>query len=1178
MSGKNTLFGYFKKIEKPVTPKSQSTTLTEDQEKEKKVEPKNDENSPKNVESLQGKKSSKSDSSPESAKKKRKVEEKPTQKGREKQNGNKKDKKTPQRAAGKKFKRVVIEDDSSDEESKAKKKRKVSDDEVEEDWKPNDESESEEEDVSASSASEISSEESEEEEVVEKSTKKRNTGGGKKSAPKKNSLNLNSSVKEEKKTGASLGEKVWAHLKYDFLKPDKIRDADKKRPEDEGYNPHILFVPPDFMKSQTPAMRQWWEIKSKHFDCVIFIKLGKFYELYHMDASIGVNELNLVYMNHPEVAHAGFPEAAYARYAGALVEKSYKVARVEQTENPEMMQERCKTIRNPTKFDKVVKREVCQVTSKGSRMYLAIEGDAATEDHLYLYSITEGRSSNNKPVFGVCFVDTSVGCFHLGQFEDDRYESQLRTLIAMYPPAHVLLDRSKVTPETKHILETAAHTAIIENLVHKNEFLSASECLVKLHENKYFANDDDGNPQWPSVLAEMTCFKDLRTPEPEKELALSALGGCLWYLIDSKIDLQLICIKNFNLYKPQLFDGVVKKKSLKKLAGNMVLDATTMQNLDVVEYSETGEKENSLLGKLDNCCTAFGKRLLRQWLCSPLCSVSAIQMRQEAISALMKMPSECEKARKILKDLPDLERSLTRISIYGNALTAANHPESRAIFYEDFSKKKIANFLLLLKGFEKALKMLEIFQSDELPQLLRRLTRTAGSDQEGRFPEYKDLLDYYKDAFDADEALKTGKIVPRKGKDAEFEECCQALRDVDDELKDHLRVVKSKLRCEAKYFGTDRKRFQIEIPEKVVVPMDFELSSSRKGFKRYWTPESKELLVKMQAAENAKKIFLLDMNRRMFAKFADNAQIWKAATECVAILDVLLSLALYGTREETCMPAFYEPSEEKAPFVDIKNGRLPTTKLVDFIPNDSIIGVDGVQLLLLTGPNMGGKSTLMRQFGLIVIMAQIGCPVPAEECSLTPVDRIFTRIGARDHILAGESTFFVEMSETSAILKHATDRSIVLVDELGRGTSTFDGAAIASAVLEDLVQKQCLTIFSTHYHFLVEEHMSTPNISLVHMACMEEDDDDEEKSEAKVENVTLLYKLSPGACPSSYGFNAARLAGLPEQVVLRAKQQALKLQSHPKKMKVFMELMDLKKDQAERLKEIVVLLKKGLKI
>ncbi|XP_065349562.1 DNA mismatch repair protein Msh6 [Cloeon dipterum] len=1174
MSGKNTLFSYFKRVEKaPV----QKAVVADSPEKDDEEKTKNDENSPKNTSTPQAKKIKKSDTSPESTNKKRKVEKKETPKDKGGKKNNSKKSSTP-RTAGKKFKRISVANESSDEETAVgNKKRKVSAEDGDKDnWKPeSDESESEEDvDESVSEESDFSAEDSEEE---EKQNKKKSSS--KKKPVKLNTSVLNTSVsKDEKKTvkGGQLGEKVWAHLKYEFLKPNNIRDASKKRPNEEGYNPHTLYVPPDFVKTLTPAMKQWWEIKSKHFDCVIFIKLGKFYELYHMDATTGVNELNLVYMNHPEVAHAGFPEAAYARYASALVEKNYKVARVEQTETPDMMAERCKTIRNPTKFDKVVRREVCQITSKGTRLYLAIEGDPSTEDHLYLFSITEGKSSSNKPIYGVCFVDTSVGSFHVGQFEDDRYQSQLRTLLAMHPPAHVLLDRGKVSAETKHVLETTAHSAIIESLANKVEFLSATECLIKLHENKYFKNDEEGNPQWPSVLAEMTSFKDLRTPEPDKELALSALGGCLWYLIDSKIDLQLVCIENFNLYQPELFEKQLEKKSLKTLMGKMVLDATTMQNLDVVEYSETGEKENSLLGKLDNCCTAFGKRLLRDWLCSPLCSVSAIQRRQEAVTALMKMPSECEKARKILKELPDLERSLTKISIYGNALTAANHPESRAIFYEDFSKKKIGNFLLLLKGFEKALKALDFFQgtNEELPQLLRKLTRTADFDEEGRFPEYKDVLNFFKEAFDAEEALKTGKIAPRKGVDPEFEACCQKLQDLDDELKDHLREVKSKLRCEAKYIGTDKKRFQIEIPEKVVVPMNFELSSSRKGFKRYYSPESKELLVKMQAAETEKKEYLLDINRRMFAKFSDSATLWRAATDCLAILDVLLSIAMYGTKEDTCMPVFYEPSEDRPPFVDIKNGRLPTTKLVDFIPNDTVIGVEGVQLLLLTGPNMGGKSTLMRQFGLIVIMAQIGCPVPAEECSLTSVDRIFTRIGARDHILAGESTFFVEMSETSAILKHASDRSIVLVDELGRGTSTFDGAAIASAVLEDLVEKHCLTIFSTHYHFLVEEHVHTNNISLVHMACMEEDEDDDE---AKVENVTLLYKLSPGACPSSYGFNAARLAGLPEQVVLRAKQQALKLQSHPKKMKSFVELMMLKKDNVERIKELVTLLKKGIK-
>ncbi|KAF4529870.1 hypothetical protein B566_EDAN018097 [Ephemera danica] len=178
-------------------------------------------------------------------------------------------------------------------------------------------------------------------------------------------------------------------MSYDFLQPEKIRDAEKRRPDHPDYNPRTVFVPPSFLQSLTPAMRQWWDIKRQNFDCVIFLKLGKFYELYHMDAAIGVNELGLIFMKHPDVAHSGFPEAGYARYSKVLVEKGYKVARVEQTETPEMMQNRCKQMSAPTKFDKVVKREVCQVTSKGTRMYLAIEGDATTSDNAYLLAITE---------------------------------------------------------------------------------------------------------------------------------------------------------------------------------------------------------------------------------------------------------------------------------------------------------------------------------------------------------------------------------------------------------------------------------------------------------------------------------------------------------------------------------------------------------------------------------------------------------------------------------------------------------------------------------------------------------------------------------------------------------------------------------------------------------------------
>nr|CAD7455728.1 unnamed protein product [Timema tahoe] len=245
----------------------------------------------------------------------------------------------------------------------------------------------------------------------------------------------------------------WSHLKYDFLKPEKIRDGQCRLPSDPEYNPRTLFVPQDFKNNLTPAMRQWWDMKCQHFDCVLFFKVGKFYELYHMDAVIGFNELNLMYMKGDH-AHSGFPEIAYGRFSSSLIEKGYKVARVEQTETPDMMANRCKnnqitkkvklnpsylfvcTVSKVTKFDKVVKREICQITTRGTKVFSVIDGEAKEAKTNFLLALTEKVTDGNTS-FGICFIDTSIGVFHLGQFDDDRHFSSLRTLLAHYPPVQV---------------------------------------------------------------------------------------------------------------------------------------------------------------------------------------------------------------------------------------------------------------------------------------------------------------------------------------------------------------------------------------------------------------------------------------------------------------------------------------------------------------------------------------------------------------------------------------------------------------------------------------------------------------------------------------------------------------------------------------------------------------------
>ncbi|XP_036147263.1 probable DNA mismatch repair protein Msh6 isoform X2 [Monomorium pharaonis] len=935
---------------------------------------------------------------------------------------------------------------------------------------------------------------------------------------------------------------IWPHLKLDFLQPDKIKDINKRTPKDSDYDSKTLYVPTDFLNNQTPAMRQWWELKSKHFDCVFFFKIGKFYELYHMDAVIGVNELSLTYMRG-EFAHSGFPEIGYGRYSASLIERGYKVARIEQTENPEMMAARCSKMIRPTKFDKVVKREICQVSTRGTRVYTPLDVEASTPNSNYLLSLVEKCDVNSTTsFFGVCFIDTTIGEFYLGQFVDDRCNSRLLTLLAHYPPVHVIYERNNLTQKTQQLINSTLPVALKESLQRETQFWSATTVLKKLHEGSYFKKEDNSSFAWPDGLKPYLNEGDSLglTPADDKELAVHALGGCVYLLKEFLLEQQLLAQGCFNTYTPPDFSAANSRTGL-NYANTMIIDAVTIKNLRLFG-------EGSLISILDRCCTAFGKRLLREWICRPSCLKTVIIERQQAVQELVDRMDVTQSARVILSTLPDLERLLSKIHAQGNAAKMKNHPDGRAIMFEGptYSKRVIADFTTTLAKFEEVLKFIELFDDFE-SSLITRYTRYEPN---GDFPHLRETLDYFKTAFDHEDAKKQGCIVPKKGVDVEYDSVLAELAEIKKDLDKYLEKQKQYFGVKVTFYGTERKRYQIEIPESQIkkVGPGYELQSQRKGFKRYYTAEAKELLARQMNAEEHKDRVLKDLNRRIFAQFSEKYDTWHTVVYKLATIDVLISLADYVRNDDMCIPEIHDGSDGKI-FIKIKDGKHPCIASDNFIPNDTLLATNGAaSFMILTGPNMGGKSTLMRQVGLITIMAQIGSYVPASSCCITLVDRIFTRLGANDDILTGQSTFLVELSETAAILQHATPYSLVLLDELGRGTSTYDGTAIAAAVIDALTKLKCRTLFSTHYHSLVEDYKTNEEVTLAHMACMVETEEEEEVSQ---ETVTFLYKLSKGACPKSYGFNAARLAGISSIITRRAHEIASRIEQETNHKHVF---------------------------
>ncbi|CAH1773939.1 unnamed protein product [Owenia fusiformis] len=997
-------------------------------------------------------------------------------------------------------------------------------------------------------------------------------------------------------------EQVYTHFTLDFLKPDKIKDAEKRLKSHPDYDPRTLHIPERFLNDCTPGHRQWWDIKAKLFDTVLFFKVGKFYELYHMDAVTGVNELGLIYMKGA-YAHSGFPEIAYGRYSETLVQKGYKVARVEQTENPDMMNERCKnSTRKITKFDKVVKREVCAVTTPGTKTYSFLDGDASNADNAYLMAICEKTQSGlagETSVFGVCFVDTTVGRFHVGQFEDDRHCSRLRTILAHHTPTELLIERGEVSSKVQQVFNSCLTGVPRETLNSNSQFWDSTKTLKYLSEGEFFKDDKTREFSWPETLKNMISEADSlgQTASAEYDLAIRSLGAITWYLQHCLMDHAVLSMKNFTQYIPvdsgpnAVSKPVEKKKFTNKQ--KMVLDGITLSNLDVMDTR--GNQEGTLLQRLDHCVTPFGKRLFQQWLCAPLCNPEGINDRLDAVEDLWGVSDVTADVTDSLKKLPDLERLLSKIHTLGSLKRSKDHPDARAIMYEDvtYSKRKIEDFVSALTGFKVACDIMEKFKSHNTSfksKLLQQTVSFASDDSVplGRFPDLRKDLAATDRAFDHTKAKQSGVIKPLPGCNPDYDQAIEHINSIEEELDDYLKQQRKRLKCNTLvYWGKGKNRCQIEVPDSLRdrVPDDFELQSQKKGCRRYRTTEIEDLLKQLERTELDKERALTDTMRLLFWHFDKKYKDWEAAVQCLATLDVLLNISRYSQSADgaMCRPELILPDDATTSFLEIRDARHPCVSRTfsggDYIPNDTVIGIrdenamktegedqSHSSVVIVTGPNMGGKSTLMRQVGLVVIMAQLGCYVPAEKCKLTPVDRVFTRLGASDRIMSGESTFFVELSETSAILQHVTPHSLVLMDELGRGTATYDGTAIACAVVQELSQNvKCRTLFSTHYHSLVEEFSHDPNVRTGHMACMVENEDENDPSQ---ETITFLYKFIGGACPKSYGFNAARLADLPNEIILRGQKKAIEFEESIEKLKLFRSIVNLTKDSLGTLQKL----------
>ncbi len=796
----------------------------------------------------------------------------------------------------------------------------------------------------------------------------------------------------------------------------------------------------------TPMRRQYFEIKERNQDCILFFRLGDFYEMFDEDARVAARELDLTLTtrdrNKPkeeQTPMCGVPYHSVDAYIARLVAKGYKVAICEQMEDP-------------SQAKGIVERDITRIVTPGT----VTESCMLEESKNNYIGCLYGMGGQ----FGLAFCDLSTGAFFATVCAD---APAAASELGRFAPTEVLRGGENCTDP---ILEDALKNRLnccIDEAAEGQFDLTESEELLEKHFEQSLA--DLGLTGLPSAIIASGTLLDL-------------------LLTLQKNDLKHI--RQLQYYTTGRF---------------MELDLDARRNLELTETMRSKEKKGSLLWVLDNTHTAMGGRMLRTWLEQPLMDPVQITSRQNAVAELVDATMQRGELEEMLRDVTDLERVMTRI------VTGTVNGR---------------DMLSLAQGL-KALPGIKAFLESCNSPLLKKMGQSIDS-----------LADCAKliDKIIVDEppiTIREGGLI-RPGADAEADR----LRDImnggtgtilaieaAEKEKTGIRTLKVSYN---RVFG-----YYIEVSKSFVdqVPMHYIRKQTLTNCERYITPELKELEDQVLGAKDR----LTALEYQIFCQLRDHlakqaARVQTSAT-AVATADAICSLASVAVKRNYCKPEIVMGGE-----LSITDGRHPVVERVLkdslFVPNDTALGIDGNQVSIITGPNMAGKSTYMRQVALIVIMAQMGSFVPARSARLGIVDRVFTRIGASDDLASGQSTFMVEMTEVASILKYATAKSLLILDEIGRGTSTYDGMAIARAVLEYAANTRHLgakTLFATHYHELSCIENELPNVKNYNIAVKKRGD-----------KMIFLRKIIPGATDDSYGVDVANLAGLPASVISRARQ------------------------------------------
>ena len=802
--------------------------------------------------------------------------------------------------------------------------------------------------------------------------------------------------------------------------------------------------------TMTPMMKVYCETKEKYKDCILFYRLGDFYEMFFEDALIASKELEITLTGkdcglEERAPMCGVPFHAVDGYLNKLVSKGYKVAICEQLEDPKQAKG-------------LVKRDVIRVVTPGTNLD-AQALDESRNNYLMCIICMEDR-------YGLSVADISTGEYLVTELDG---EKKLLDEINKFSPSEIICNHSfYVSGVDIEDMKERLHISVFSlDSWYFDDALCAQNLMEHFHVSSLSGLGLDA----------YSC-------------GIIAAGALLQYLIET----QKTSIANLTALTPY------------SISKYMVLDSSTRRNLELCETLREKNKRGSLLWVLDKTKTAMGARMLRRYLEQPLIEKEEIMQRLDAVEELKDNAITREELREYLNPVYDLERLISRIS-YQTA-----NPRDLVAFKTSLSM--LPHIKYIMKSLQSPLLVQLQEEMDELADLFA-LVDTAIVDEppisirDGGF-----IKEGYNEEVDRLRHAKT------EGKS------WLAKLEAEEREKTGIKTMKVKYN---KVFG-----YYLEVTNsyKDMVPDYYTRKQTLTNAERYITPELKELEETILGSEDKLTALEYDLYVEVRGKIADEILRIQKTAHAIAGVDVFASLALVAERGN-----YVKPSINEKGVLDIKNGRHPVVeKMIPndmFIANDTYLDNGKSRISIITGPNMAGKSTYMRQTALIVLMAQIGSFVPADAAKIGLVDRIFTRVGASDDLASGQSTFMVEMTEVANILRNATRNSLLILDEIGRGTSTFDGLSIAWAVVEYISNPKLLgakTLFATHYHELTELEGKLPGVNNYCIAVKENGDD-----------IVFLRKIIQGGADKSYGIQVAKLAGVPDMVIERAKELAEEL-------------------------------------